>query len=600
MVEPLALAALALAPAQDFQDVKDVEAWRELVALTCVDCHRGDAPRGGVDLGAALAAPREHAQLWARALDAVDDGVMPPGGALGEADRAEWADGLLAVLRVDSADPGRPTLRRLSRAHLRNTLRDLLGVDVDVARWLPEDAAAYGFDSVGDTLFVAPRTLELWFEVVDAALEDVRRSAELTARLVPAALDAATTRESLAAFLLHAFRRPPTEDELASRVALVRAELAAGRSREDAVSAAVRATLLSPHVLFRVERDRPGATRPWPLDDFELATRLSFFLWGTTPDAPLLQRAAERRVAGELEAVVTAMLADPRSRWLAEDFAAQWLGFAELAHVTPDVRRFEAFDEGLRRSMRAEAVEFFDDLVRADRSVLECIDSDHAFLDARLARHYGIGGVEHDDVRRVPVTDRRRGGVLGMAAVLTITSEPLRTSPVKRGRYVLERLLAAPPSPPPPNAGTLPEDDQQPDGLSLRARLERHRADPTCAGCHARLDPYGLALEGFDGLGRARTEALGAPLDTRATLPDGTAIDGVVELKAALCAAPRRFVRALAEHLFVYAVGRPPDLADRAALEAAVSRAEREDHRLSALIRGIVSAPAFTHRRQPR
>lgn len=576
------------------------EAWRELVTLTCVDCHGGARVEGGVDLAAALGTPREHSALWTRALDAVDDGVMPPTGALMGEDRAEWANGLLAILGVDPADPGRPTLRRLTRAHLGNVLRDLLGVDFDVARHLPEDAAGYGFDTTGDTLFVSPHSFELWFEVVDAVLDEVRRSPELRRHVVPDALDHATARAALAPFVERAFRRPATDAELDSRVELVRDELTRGRSTVDAMLAATRATLLSPSFLYRLERDRPDAVGPWPLDEFELAARLSFFLWGSLPDEALFARARAGELQTHLDAELGRMLADPRSRWLATDFAAQWLGFAELAHVTPDVRRFAEFDEGLRRSMQREAEAFFDDLVRADRSVLECLDSAFVFVDKRLARHYGIDGIEHDDVRRVPTTDRRRGGVLGMAAVLTITSEPLRTSPVKRGRYVLERLLAAPPAPPPPNAGTLPEDDRQPDGLSLRARLERHRADPSCAGCHARIDPYGLALEAYDGLGRARTEVEGVPIDTRAALPDGRTVDGAIELKEALTARPRRFVRALAEQLFVYAVGRPPELTDRAALEAAVQGAEDEGYRMSALIRGIVQAPAFTHRRNPR
>jgi len=576
------------------------EAWRELVTLTCVDCHGGARIEGGVDLAAALAAPREHNALWTRALDAVDDGVMPPTGALQGEERAEWANGALAALGVDSRDPGRPTLRRLTRAHLRNVLRDLLGVDFDVARHLPDDATGYGFDTTGDTLFVSAHSFELWFETVDAVLQEVRGSPELTRRIAPETLDHATARAALAPFVERAFRRAGTTAELDSRVALVRDELTRGRSPVDAMLTATRATLLSPSFLYRLERDRPDATAPWPLDEFELAARLSFFLWGTVPDEALFARARAGELRANLDAELTRILADPRSRWLATDFAAQWLGFAELAHVTPDVRRFAEFDEGLRRSMQREAEAFFDDLVRADRSVLECLDSAHVFVDTRLARHYGIEGIQHDDVRRVPTNDRRRGGVLGMAAVLTITSEPLRTSPVKRGRYVLERLLAAPPAPPPPNAGTLPEDDRQPDGLSLRARLERHRADSSCAGCHARIDPYGLALEAYDGLGRTRTEVEGAPIDTRVVLPDGRAVDGAVALKEALVAEPRRFVRALAEHLFVYAVGRPPELSDRKALEAAVQVAEIDGYRMSALIRGIVHAPAFTHRRNPR
>ncbi|MEZ6017074.1 MAG: DUF1592 domain-containing protein [Planctomycetota bacterium] len=581
-------------------NAQGLDEWRQLVTLTCVDCHGGARAEGGVDLARALAAPEAHVELWTQALANVEGGVMPPEGALEPADRREFRTGLLAALAVDTNDPGRPTLRRLSRGQLANTLRDLFGVSVPVEHYLPEDAAGYGFDTTGDTLFVTPLTFEQWFEVVDATLEAVRADPVAYARLVPDVVDRESTRARLSALLERTFRRPPSDAEVDLRVALVRSELTQGAREPEAFLAAVRASLLAPSFLYRVERDHPEATAPWPLEDHELAVRLAYFLWGAPPDDTLRAAAGAGELHATLEQHVERMLADPRSRWLATDFAAQWLGFSELAHVTPDVRRFSEFNEGLRRSMRAEAEAFFDDLVHADRSVLECLDSDYAFLDARLARHYGIAGVDHDDVRRVALTDRRRGGVLGMAAVLTVTSQPLRTSPVTRGRWLLERLFAAPPPPPPPNVTQLPEDDRGGDGLTLRARLERHRADPSCAACHARMDPYGLALEPYDGIGRWRNEVEGAPIDAAVTLPGAQAVDGPVALKAHLRARPERFVRGLTEHLFVYAIGRPPDLADRPGLDALIEAAAREDYRFSALIRGITRLRAFTHRRNPR
>jgi len=229
--------------------------------------------------------------------------------------------------------------------------------------------------------------------------------------------------------------------------------------------------------------------------------------------------------------------------------------------------------------------------------VLECLDSDHAFLDKRLAQHYGIEGVDHDGIRRVPITDRRRGGVLGMGAVLTVTSQPLRTSPVARGQWVLERLFAAPPPPPPPNVGALPEDDRAEDGLSARARLARHTSDPSCASCHRRLDPFGLALESYDGIGRWREATAEEPLDTSVQLPDGRTVDGAVALKELLRSEPGRFVHGLTEHLFVYAIGRPPELADLPGLDRIAAEVASEGYRFSALIRGIVGLPAFHSRR---
>lgn len=572
--------------------------WRALVDLACVDCHRGAKPSAGVDLSASLDDPAKASAVWHRAYEQVRTHAMPPDSSLDEAEREEWITGLLSALQLPGDDPGHATVRRLTRSQIRRVLRDLLGVDPPVDRFLPRDASAYGFDTTGDTLFVSPLDFENWYELVDVALEMVAREA-------PAIFDAGAPLEpQLEAFLLRAFRRPPTVDELSGRLWLIQSERSAGAAPEAAYLEGVRAALLSSAFLFRPESGAVSADSGLAsarVDGYVQASRLSFFLWGTLPDEELLKSAA----CGDLqttEGVIAAalrMLDDARASWLGEDFATQWLGVAALVDVTPDVRRFKGFNEGLRRSMRRETVAFFNDLVAVDRSVLECLDSDHAFLNARLARHYGIEGVEHSDVRRVAIADRRRGGVLGMASVLTATSYPLRTSPVQRGQWLLETLLASPAPPPPPNVGTLPEDDQAKGALTFRARLERHRRDPKCASCHARMDPYGLALEGFDGIGRVRESTPKGPLNTVVILPNGSEIDGVVELKAALALDPRRFVRALTDKLFTYATGRPPGLSDHEALEGVVDRAESQGYRVRALLSGIVSTAAFTHRRVP-
>lgn len=248
--------------------------------------------------------------------------------------------------------------------------------------------------------------------------------------------------------------------------------------------------------------------------------------------------------------------------------------------------------------MGDEVLAFFGDLVAKDRSVLECIDSEHAFLNGRLAGHYGVEGVDGNRVRRVAVADRRRGGVLGMGAVLTVTSEALRTSPVKRGQWVLDRLLRSPSPPPPPGVGSLPEDDVEVEGLTFRDRLVRHRAEPACASCHSRMDPLGFALEGLDGIGRIREPAEGAePIDDSAVLDGGQVIQGVEGLKDALLQEPERFVRAFTEHLFVYAIGRPPGLSDHTALDGVVRRARGDGYRFSSIVQGIAATPAFQRRR---
>ena len=574
---------------------------RELIELTCLECHSGAQAEAGLDLEAALRDPGGAVEPLTRAVRRVEAGDMPPSGPLDAAERGQLRAAVHRWLDVRTDDPGRPTLRRLTRSQLQRVLADLTGLDVDVRRFLERDASAYGFDTTGDTLFMGPLDLERWFDLAQAVAE---RCEEEGAPLWRGAdLDRAAGRaaaiETLAA---RAFRRPARPEEVTRRAELVEAAVARGLPPRRAMSEALRSVLLSPSFVYRVEEDRPDAGGPWEVDEYELATRLAFFLFGGLPDAGLLERAAagELRGPADAQAAAARMLADPRARWLAEDFAAQWLGFRELEDVTPDVRRFRAFKPELRRDLRREAEHFFADLVRHDRSVLELLDSRHAFLNDRLAAHYGLPPVGHGDLRRTPIDDRRRGGVLGMGALLTVTSTPLRTSPVQRGQWVLERLLGRRVPPPPPDAGALPEDDRQGDGLGQRERLERHRADPACASCHALFDPYGLALEAFDGIGRWRVGRDGEPpIETAVRLPGGSEVDGPIGLKLALLTRPEPFLRALQAALFTYAVGRPPGLADDAHLREALEAARAEDYRFSAIVRGIVGTPAFTSRRLP-
>lgn len=574
---------------------------RELIELTCLECHHGPRAEGSVDLVAALEDPGRAAETMTRAVRRVEAGEMPPEAPLDHDEQALLRSGVMAWLGVAPGDPGRPTLRRLTRSQLRGVLRDLLGVDMEVHRLLPREAPAYGFDTTGDAHFLGPLDLERWIEFVEAILDQLRarnldphRGASLA---TPS--DRAAAIRALAG---RAFRRPVTDAEVSARQELVERALVRGEEMNAAMEEALRSILLAPAFIYRLEADRPERLDPWPLDGYELASRLSLFLWGTLPDQALVEEAAAGRLVGEAAARTAAarMLKDPRARWLAEDFAAQWLGFRELEDVTPDVRRFRAFKPALRRDLRLEAEAFFADLVTEDRSVLEILDSDHAFLNDRLAAHYGLPPVGHGDLRRTSLTDRRRGGVLGMGAILTVTSTPLRTSPVRRGQWVLERLLGRTAPPPPPDAGSLPEDDRQKDGLGLRQRLEAHRAQPVCAGCHALFDPYGLALESFDGIGRWRVGRPGEPpLRTGVTLPSGTEVDGPVGLKIALLQDPLPFLGALQRALFTYAIGRPPGLADDDHLRVALLEAAGDDYRFSAIIRGIVGSPAFTSRRNP-
>lgn len=580
----------------------------------CSECHGGDKPKGGVDFSALTADADFLADpdLLYAMREMLETEEMPPAKAEkhpGAAERAEAAAAAAVLLaHADAAaagDPGVVVLRRLNRSQFRNTIRDLFGTAHDPAADLPADPTADGFDTLGDGLWLSPLLAERYLDAVDTTLDAVYADAPARARLLaPAAgaSDEAAARAVLAAILPRAFRRPAAAAELDERLALWSAARARGADFAGALRPALAATLLSPHFLFRVERELPAAEgqRARPLDGWELATRLSYLLWSTMPDAELFAAAADGRLltpAGRAEQV-RRMLADARIRALADDFFGQWLGFRGVLDLAVDIRKYPDFyGKDLRGPMYEEAALNCLALAREDRSILLLLDAPTTFVNDRLAVHYGLPGVEGGGMREVSLPDRNRGGALGWGASLTISSYPLRTSPVLRGRWVLESLLADPPKPPPPNVAKLPEDDKAEDGSTPRARLERHRADPACAGCHAAMDPLGFALENFDGIGKWREADAGGPVDARGTLPDGTELAGMTGLKDALLARRQAFARAAAERLFVYAVGRASAFGDRALLDRAAAGCLEQNGRFSALLLGIVESPPFLTRR---
>lgn len=580
-----------------------------IVATSCHGCHSTARRKGGIDLEAATTARdvRADAQTWLRAVAQVEAGFMPPKSApaLDDSERQELIAGLRGVLA--SGDPGaeRTTLRRLSRAEYRNTVKDLLGVRVDVRRHFPEDAKGYGFDNIGDVMFVSPLLLERYLDVSTAVVDAVMKDeAARRAVLGTVATAAAPTRDELRTvvqrLLSRAFRRPATDQETEGRLLLMTGVREGGGDLDRALRALLKSALLSPHFLFRVET-RPEGAKPeeaWPLDDWELAVRLSYMIWSTMPDPTLgaLAREGRLREREVLGRQVRRMLADPRSRAMADHFAAQWLGFGRILDQAVAVRRFKGPFHRLRRVMYEEAARFFDDIVKNDGSILRMIDSEDTYLNQALASHYGVPDVAGRELRRVKLPDRRRGGVLGMAAVLAPTATALRTSPTIRGAWVLENLLGMPPPPPPPDAGQLPADDKDKEGLTLRKQLELHRKDVRCASCHDRMDPLGFALENYDPTGAWRTKVHGLPLDTRGVLPDGTEVDGPAALKDWLMANKDRFARTMAERLLVYATGRPVAPADESVLQEMCAAASANGYRFSAMLESLVKSRAFRFR----
>ena len=417
-----------------------------------------------------------------------------------------------------------------------------------------------------------------------------------------AADETACAREILSTIARRAYRRPVTGDDV-ERLLTFYDRGRAGGSFDTGIEMALRRLLVSPEFLFRVERDPAGveAGESYRVSDLELASRLSFFLWSSIPDAELLD-AAERRelsVPEVFEAQVDRMLADPRSEALVGNFAGQWLTLRNAAAVQPDEDEFPDFGEGLRRAFRRETELLFGSVLRENRSTLDLLDAGYTFVNERLAQHYGIPNVRGSHFRRVELEDRARGGLLGHGSILTVTSYANRTSPVNRGKWVLENILGTPPPPPPPDVPDL-ETAEGGQALSMREAMEQHRANPVCASCHRLMDPLGLSLENFDAIGRwrDRSETRGG-IDATGELPDGTPFDGPAGLKAALLRHPDRFVTTVTEKLLTYALGRGIEYYDAPAVRAIVRDAAGDGYRLSSLVKGVVRSAPFQMRRSP-
>ena len=412
--------------------------------------------------------------------------------------------------------------------------------------------------------------------------------------------EAACAREILGGLARRAYRRPVTDADVETLLAFYDA----GRSEggfERGIQEALTRLLVSPQFLFRVERDPAdvAAGGVYRISDLELASRLSFFLWSTIPDDDLLAaaEAGALREPGVLGAQVRRMLADPRASALARNFGGQWLFVRNLRAVDPDASAYPEFDDNLREAFQRETELFLEHQIRDDRPLAELLTADHTFLNERLARFYGVRNVYGAHFRRVPMPDPRRAGLLGHASILTVTSYATRTSPVVRGKYLLDNILGAPPPPPPPNVPALEETDAAGAGASVREQMEQHRRSPVCASCHQRMDPLGFALENFDGIGQWRDTDGGGPIDASGLLPDGTAFTGPADFRAALLERRGEFVRTVAEKLLTYALGRAVGAPDMPAVRGILREAASDDHRWSSLILGIVESRPFQMRK---
>jgi hypothetical protein len=484
--------------------------------------------------------------------------------------------------------PVRAGTRELAATFLKDTL-----IKEGIIERVRDDNVTTYFEGVGSITVAGPFN-------VQGPGDTVTRGKIFVCHPSGAAEEQACARNILSNLAHRAYRRPVSADDMTQLLALYKG--GAQNGFESGVRLALQKILVSPEFLFRAEVDPPGAASGtvYKISDVELASRLSFFLWSSIPDDQLLAVAESGRLSDPsvLQGQVKRMLADPRSQALVKNFSGQWLFLRNIARISPDTTTFTNFDENLRQALAKETELLIESQVREDRSVADLLSTDYTFLNQRLAEHYGVKGVYGNEFRRVKIEDPNRYGLLGQASILAVTSYPNRTAPTIRGKWVLEQLLGTPPPPPPPNVPSL-KDDATAQKLTMRQRMEQHRANPTCAACHRLMDPLGFALENYDGLGswRASTAPGSGPIDSSGTLPDGTAFNGPAGLREVLMEKQDMFVYNFTERLLTYALGRGVEEYDHAALRKITREAAADNQKWSSIILGIVNSTPFQMRR---
>ncbi len=489
-------------------------------------------------------------------------------------------------------------------------MRDLFGVKYSPGRNFPADGSGgEGFDNTADALFLPPVLMENYLRSASKVIDNVYTNPALRKRIIfVSQKEQQRDTEKAARKILNyhtslAYRRRATQDDLTPLLNAFRSKQKQGASFEDSLKAPLTAILVNPKFLFRIQHDQPNK-KEWKLNDFELASRLSYFLWSSMPDSTLFNLAKDGKLRDPavLRQQINRMLASKKSDALSKHFAGQWLGFADLIdQIQPDTNRFPLFTRSLRASMYYESIAFFNHFVRTNRPVTDLIHSDYAFLNQELARHYGLPAIRGKDIRKVAIKNRSRGGVIGMASILTSTSLPLRTSPVKRGKWILETILGTTPPPPPADAGELPADDKSSEGLSFRKQLEIHREKAKCSGCHAQIDPLGFGLENYDAIGRWRSKDIhGKPVDSSAVLPDGTKFSTPGELKTILLKDKDKIARNLCRKMLAYALGRSLEYYDEPVVSELLEKLRADNYRIQTLIIAITESYPFQNRSAKR
>jgi hypothetical protein len=596
-----------------------------LLSKYCFKCH-GSAAKPKADLNLAKfsseASLRESRKVWKEVLNKLLIKEMPPDDFQPQPTQEE-RDTLTkfvqtALNKVDASAPkiaGRVTCRRLNRTEYRNTVRDLVGVDFNPFGDFPHDDVGYGFDNIGDVLSMPPLLMEKYVaaarKIADQAVTSKEKD-KLIFIAKPGAADPAApatakpklprdfAKEVLTKLATRAFRRPAQADEVERLLKLFDVgEKQEGGDFEKAMKLPIRGLLISPYFLFRVEVEQGADT--YPLGPYEVANRLSYFLWSSMPDDELLDAAKSGKLLDPkvLEAQTRRMIEDPKSYSLAENFAPQWLQIRRLEDMRFDAAKFPGMDAAMKKDMIQEAVLFFHEVMTQDFTILVFVDVNFTFVNDRLARHYGLPSPGGSGFQKVKLSDPRRGGVVTMAAVLAATSDPDRTSLVKRGKWVLETILATPPPPPIPDAANL-KDDPEAVRLPLRQRMEKHRSDPNCASCHKRMDPIGFALENYDATGAWRDQDQGKPIDALAEFPDGRKVNGPLELKKLLRDRRNEFVEGFSEKMLTFALGRGVEYYDGAVVKTIADACAKNDYSMTTLMVEVVKSYPFLYRQRDR
>lgn len=580
----------------------------------CIECHSNKRPtEAGVNFSPALKSPGHAAfsEQWKKAIARVKAHDMPPeyaGKQPTALDREMFSDWLAKVKFLSPKDPGPFVIRRLTKTEYGNTLGDLFGVDPKIADELPEEVSGEGYLNS-----LSPLQLEQYLSIAQKVLDQVLAPegappTKLQNRL-PGALpadegDARTAARSVAQSLAHkAYRRPPSEAELEVLLKVFDLGKQNNLSDREAVRLMLKAMLVSPQFLFITPAEEAAPdVEIVPLDDHQLASRLSYLLWATMPDDELMALADSGKLhkPSILKAQVKRLLMDPRSRALFDGFGAQWLGIGDLKSQTFDRDKFPQMTSEMRLAMYDEVRLVFESIMKENGNIVSFIDSDYTFLNEDLATIYGLEKtVTGPEMRKVRLSDHNRGGILGMPGVLAATSFPNRTSPVKRGVWVLEKVLGDHvPSPPPEVPALETQDEKTVANLTLRERTELHRRDPVCANCHKILDPIGFGLENFDAIGRWRDrDENGEAIDASGEFPDGKSFRSPGELKTMIAGRLDEVSRNLVERLLAYALCRKLEGYDEIVVDGLMQDIARDGYRMQTLITAVVTSYPFTHRR---